>query len=63
MLRVRDLAVDIQGSPVLRGASFEVNAGESDSLRASCLEFILAGLHATDRISRAIKHGRIVYEV
>src|SRR4051812_33057759 len=28
MLRVRDLAVDIQGSPVLRGASFEINAGE-----------------------------------
>ena len=28
MLRVRDLAVDIQGSPVLRGVSFEVNAGE-----------------------------------
>ncbi len=28
MLRVTDLAVDIQGSPVLRGASFEVNAGE-----------------------------------
>jgi branched-chain amino acid transport system ATP-binding protein len=25
---VRDLAVDIQGSPVLRGASFEVKAGE-----------------------------------
>ena len=28
MLRVRDLAVDIQGSPVLRGVSFEVHAGE-----------------------------------
>jgi branched-chain amino acid transport system ATP-binding protein len=28
MLRVSNLAVDIQGSPVLRGASFEVNAGE-----------------------------------
>ena len=28
MLRVRDLAVDIQGSPVLRRVSFEVNAGE-----------------------------------
>ena len=28
MLHVRDLAVDIQGSPVLRGVSFEVNAGE-----------------------------------
>jgi ABC-type branched-subunit amino acid transport system ATPase component len=28
MLRARDLAVDIQGSRVLRGVSFEVNAGE-----------------------------------
>jgi branched-chain amino acid transport system ATP-binding protein len=28
MLAVRDLAVDIDGSPVLRGVSFEVNAGE-----------------------------------
>ncbi len=28
MLHVRDLAVDIQASPVLRGVSFEVNAGE-----------------------------------
>ena len=28
MLRVRDLAVDIEGSPVLRAVSFEVNAGE-----------------------------------
>ena len=28
MLRVRDLAVDIEGSPVLRAVSFEANAGE-----------------------------------
>jgi branched-chain amino acid transport system ATP-binding protein len=28
MLAVRDLTVDIDGSPVLRGVSFEVNAGE-----------------------------------
>src|SRR5713226_3780004 len=28
MLRVTNLAVDIQGSPVLRGVSFEVGAGE-----------------------------------
>ena len=28
MLRARDLTVDIEGSPVLRGVSFEVNAGE-----------------------------------
>ncbi|WP_390623694.1 magnesium chelatase [Telmatocola sphagniphila] len=43
--------------------AFEVNAGENEGIRASCLEFVLAGLHATDRISRSTKHGRIVYEV
>ncbi len=42
--------------------AFEVNAGESDAVRASCVEFVLAGLYAGDRISRAAKHGRIVYE-
>ena len=42
--------------------AFEVNAGESEAMRASCVEFVLAGLHATDRISRSSKHGRIVYE-
>ena len=29
----------------------------------SCVEFVLAGLYATDRISRAQQHGRIVYEI
>ncbi|HVK15804.1 MAG TPA: magnesium chelatase [Fimbriiglobus sp.] len=42
--------------------AFEVNVGESDAMRASCVEFVLAGLYATDRISRSTKHGRIVYE-
>jgi magnesium chelatase subunit I len=42
--------------------AFEVNAAESEAVRASCVEFVLAGLHATDRISRSTKHGRIVYE-
>jgi magnesium chelatase subunit I len=42
--------------------AFEVNAGESEAMRASCVEFVLAGLHATERISRSAKHGRIVYE-
>jgi magnesium chelatase subunit I len=42
--------------------AFEVNVGESDAMRASCVEFVLAGLYATDRISRATKYGRIVYE-
>jgi magnesium chelatase subunit I len=42
--------------------AFEVNAAESEAMRASCVEFVLAGLYATDRISRSAKHGRIVYE-
>jgi magnesium chelatase subunit I len=43
--------------------AFEVNAGDSEAVRASCIEFVLAGLYATDRISRSSKHGRITYEV
>jgi magnesium chelatase subunit I len=42
--------------------AFEVNAGSSDGIRASCAEFVLAGLYATDRISRGTRHGRITYE-
>jgi len=42
--------------------AFEVNVSESEAMRASCVEFVLAGLYSTDRISRAAKHGRIVYE-
>jgi magnesium chelatase subunit I len=42
--------------------AFEVNASTSEAVRASCMEFVLAGLYATDRISRSEKHGRIEYE-
>jgi magnesium chelatase subunit I len=42
--------------------AFEVNAAESDAVRASCVEFVLAGLYASDRISRSTRHGRITYE-
>jgi magnesium chelatase subunit I len=43
--------------------AFEVTAAESEPVRASCVEFVLAGLYAGDRISRSQKHGRITYEV
>jgi magnesium chelatase subunit I len=43
--------------------AFEVNAAADPAVRASCVEFVLAGLYATDRISRAQRHGRITYEV
>src|SRR5215472_5113019 len=43
--------------------AFEVNPGESEAVRASCIEFVLAGLYASDRISRSQRHGRITYEI
>jgi len=43
--------------------AFEVNPSESEAVRASCIEFVLAGLYATDQISRSQQHGRITYEV
>ena len=43
--------------------AFEVNASSDASVRASCVEFMLAGLYAMDKISRAQHHGRIVYEL
>ena len=32
------------------------------AVRASCIEFVLAGLYATERISRIQAHGRTVYD-
>jgi len=32
-------------------------------VRASCVEFVLAGLHAGDKISRSQKHGRVSYDI
>jgi magnesium chelatase subunit I len=43
--------------------AFEVNASESDAVRAACAEFVLAGLYASDQISRSQQHGRITYEM
>jgi magnesium chelatase subunit I len=43
--------------------AFEVNPSDSPAVRASCVEFVLAGLYASDRISRSQKHGRIQYEI
>ncbi|TWU27460.1 hypothetical protein Pla144_22330 [Bythopirellula polymerisocia] len=49
--------------PPVWDKAFEVNASENEAVRASCVEFVLAGLYATERISRSQSHGRIVYEV
>ena len=49
--------------PPVWDKAFEVNASQNEAVRASCVEFVLAGLYATDRISRSQSHGRIVYEM
>jgi len=49
--------------PAAWDKAFEVNASGDPAMRASCVEFVLAGLYANDRISRSQQHGRIVYEV
>ncbi len=43
--------------------AFEVNPSDNEAVRASCMEFVLAGLYSRDRISRSQKHGRITYEI
>lgn len=42
--------------------AFEVNSSSNPAIRASCVEFILAGMYSTDRISRAQQHGTSTYE-
>ena len=53
----------LQRVPPAWEKAFEINASSSPAMRASCVEFVLAGLHATERISRAQTRGRIVYEI
>lgn len=63
MLPSSEYAKRLKRVPKAWEKAFEVNAGDSDAIRASCVEFILAGLYASDRISRATRHGRITYEI
>jgi magnesium chelatase subunit I len=62
MLPSSHYAERLEHVPPIWDKAFEVNASENESMRASCVEFVLAGLYATERISRSQSHGRIVYE-
>jgi magnesium chelatase subunit I len=63
MLPSTEYAPRLQRVPKAWEKAFEVNLSDNPAMRASCVEFVLAGLYATDRISRQSKHGRIRYEV
>jgi len=49
--------------PPVWETAFEVNATDNPAVRASCVEFVLAGLYSLDKISRASKHGKVSYDV
>jgi len=53
----------LQRVPAVWDKAFEVNASQDPAVRASCIEFVLAGLYATERISRHQRHGRVEYEI
>ena len=63
MLPSSAYAERLERVPPAWAKAFEVNAADHAGVRASCIEFVLAGLYATDRISRAQRHGRIEYEL
>jgi len=48
--------------PPVWDKAFEVNASTDPAVRASCVEFVLSGLYAADRISRSQRHGTITFE-
>ncbi len=63
MLPSEAYAERLKHVPPVWEKAFEVNATEHPAVRASCVEFVLAGLYSMDRISRAAKHGKIQYEI
>ena len=62
MLPSAHYAERLEHVPPIWEKAFEVNAADDPAVRASCVEFVLAGLYALDRISRAQHHGRVSYE-
>ena len=63
MLPSQHYAERLKRVPPVWDKAFEVNASGDPTVRASCVEFVLAGLYAMEKISRSQQHGRVQYEV
>ena len=63
MLPSSDYAERLKRVPPAWDKAFEVNPAQDEAVRASCVEFVLAGLYVSDRISRSQHHGRVTYEI
>lgn len=62
MLPSTQYADRLKDVPPAWDKAFEVNASQQEAVRASCVEFVLAGLYSMDKISRSERHGKIQYE-
>jgi len=51
----------LQRVPPAWEKAFEINPSDDPAMRASCVEFVLAGLHAHELISRSTRHGTVSY--
>ena len=63
MLPSQHYAERLKRVPPVWDKAFEVNAAGDPAVRASCVEFVLAGLYSLEKISRAQQHGRVLYEL
>ena len=57
MLPSIEYAARLQRVPAIWDKAFEVNTAKDVAVRASCVEFVLAGLYSLDRVSRSEAHG------
>lgn len=62
MLPSANYAQRLKRVPPIWDKAFEVNASTEPAVRAACVEFVLAGLYALDRVSRSQHRGQISYE-
>ena len=68
-MRIKDahgalLATAIPKVTIVKHARYLPEDASGDpAVRASCVEFVLAGLYSMEKISRGQQHGRVVYQV
>lgn len=62
MLPSAHYAERLKRVPPVWDKAFELNAADDPAVRASCVEFVLAGLYSLDRISRSQQYGKVLYE-
>lgn len=63
MLPSSDYAERLKRVPPAWEKAFEMNPSADPEMRASCVEFVLAGLYAHQKISRSTKRGRVSYQI